>query len=158
MRDGRRSSHGEAGLSVEGNVKLAIAFEEAFNARDWEGLGTTLTASVVMRDPFLPEPILGREGVVGMFQAFVEAMPSAHIEGLRWFGQGDWVCVEALETGSDKDSGAIYRTESCLIFRVAEDKLAELRFYYDAYQMVRQVEGFPLILQPSDNKPDYLTR
>ncbi|MFQ5552323.1 MAG: nuclear transport factor 2 family protein [Thermoplasmata archaeon] len=132
-------------MGVEQNLNLAEAFVEAHNARDWERLGATLGESVVLYDPFFPEPIRGREGVVGTFQAATDRFPMGQIETVQRFGQGDWVRVETMEGGWDEESEKLYRTEACYILRVDKGKLAEVRFYYDAYGLLLQVTGFPVV-------------
>ncbi len=126
-------------MGVEENVKVAEAFEEAFNARDWEGLGSTLADSVVAYDSAESQPLRGRYAVLGMLQRSAQFFPTARIEGVHRFGQADWVCVENVETGARKDSEKRYRIRTCYMFRVRGGELLESRFYYDALDMMTQM-------------------
>lgn len=130
-------------MSVAQNLKLAVTFEAAFNARDWDRLGGTLADSVVVHDPVTPEPINGRDAVLAMFRANVEYFPTARIEGVRRFGQEDWVCVQNVETGAQKDTAKRYRIDTCYTLKIANDRLSEVRFYYDALGMMTQLGMSP---------------
>lgn len=128
---------------IEKNVKLTMALEEAFNARDWERLGRTLAESVVVHDPANPKPVRGREAVLQMFREFVGHFPTARIEGARRFGEGDWVCSQNVETGTQKEGDRDYRIDTCYVFRVENEELTEIHFYYDALGMMTQLGMAP---------------
>ena len=126
-------------MSVEENVRLTTAFQDAYNARDWDALRGTLAESVVVHDPAEPEPYRGRESVLQMFEKSAEFFPTSRIEGVHQFGQADQVCVENVETGARKDSDKRYQIRTCYTFRVASGELSEIRFYYDALDMMAQI-------------------
>ncbi len=126
-------------MSVEENVRLTTAFQDAYNARDWDALRETLAESVVVHDPAEPEPFRGRDSVLQLFQASAEFFPTSHIEGVHQFGQADQVCVENVETGARKDSDKRYQIRTCYTFKVAGGELSEIRFYYDALGMMTQI-------------------
>ena len=130
-------------MGVEENVSLATAFQEAYNARDWDALQETLAESVVVHDPAAPEPLRGRDSVLQMLQGSAEFFPTSRIEGVHRFGQRDRVCVENVETGARKDSENRYRIRTCYTFKVAGGELSEIRFYYDALGMMTQIGMSP---------------
>ncbi|MDX1535103.1 MAG: nuclear transport factor 2 family protein [Thermoplasmata archaeon] len=139
-------------MTVEENLQLADAFVEACNVHDWTRLTQLLSESAVLHDPILPEPIHGSEGIVGMLEAGAQRFPSGHVKVVHRFGQDDQVCVETIEGGTDPDSGKVYRIEGCWILRVLGGKVSEVRFYYDAYGLLLQVSGFPVIAT-EDSEP-----
>ena len=126
-------------MGVQENVGLAKAFQEAYNARDWDALGRTLTESVVVHDFAEPEPFEGRDAVLKLLRGSAAFFPTSHIEAVHSIGQGDMVCVENVETGARKDSEKQYRIHTCYTFKVAGGELAEIRFYYDALGMMEQI-------------------
>ncbi|MFQ5919011.1 MAG: nuclear transport factor 2 family protein [Thermoplasmata archaeon] len=126
-------------MGVEENVSLATAFEEAYNARDWDAVRNTLAESVVIYDPAEPEPLRGPVAVLGMLQGSAAFFPTSRIESVHALSQGDRVCVENVETGARKDSEAAYRIRTCYTFKVAGNVLSEIRFYYDALDMMNQI-------------------
>ncbi len=130
-------------MSVEENVRLVTAFQDAYNARDRDALRGTLAESVVVHDPAEPEPFRGRNSVLRMLEGSAEFFPTSRIEGVHRFGQADQVCVENEETGARKDSEKRYQIRTCYTFRVAGGELSEIRFYYDALDMMAQM-GMPL--------------
>ncbi len=77
--------------------------------------------------------------MISMFIQNVDYFPSAQIESVQRFGQGDLVCSMNLEVGGPKDSDQEYRTETCYVFRVAGGKIHEIRFFYDALGMMQQM-------------------
>lgn len=130
-------------MGVEENVSLAKAFEEAYNARDWDALRGTLADSVVVRDPAEPEPFRGPDAVLQLLQGSAAFFPTSRIEAVHTLGQEDQVCVENVETGARKDAEKAYRIRTCYTFRVAKGALSEIRFYYDALGLMEQIGMSP---------------
>ncbi len=126
-------------MGVSENVRLTTAFLDAFNARDWDALRETLAESVVVQDPAEPEPFRGRDSVLQMLEQSAKFIPTSRIEGVHQFGQADQVCVENVETGARKDSDKRYQIRTCYTFKVADGELSEIRFYYDALDMMTQI-------------------
>ena len=98
-----------------------------------------LAESVVAHDPAEPESFRGRDSVLQMLQGSADFFPTSRIEGVHRFGQADQVCVENVETGARKDSDKRYRIRTCYTFKVAGGELSEIRFYYDALDMMTQI-------------------
>ena len=126
-------------MGVAENVRLTTAFQDAYNARDWGALRGTLAESVVVHDPAEPEPFRGRDSVLQMFEQSAAFFPTSRIEGVHQFGQADQVCVENVETGARKDSDKRYQIQTCYTFKIADGELSEIRFYYDALDMMTQI-------------------
>ena len=130
-------------MGVEENVRRALAFSEAYNARDWDALRGTLADTVVLYEPAEPEPRRGPGAIVELLKDFAAGFPTSRIEVVQSVGQGDLVCTENVETGAQKDSDKAYRIHTCYTYKVGDDGLSEIRFYYDALGMMEQM-GMPL--------------
>src|SRR3989442_8610238 len=89
-------------MTVEQNLRMVDAAFEAINERNWDHLWGLHVDNIVMSSPDLPEPVKGREAVQERLQAWGEALPDLSWTRVRGFGQGDWVCVELLITGTHK--------------------------------------------------------
>ncbi len=87
----------------------------------------------------MPEPVRGPGAVLTMPRESAGFFPTSRIGGVHSFGQAHWVCIENVESGARKDSHKSYRIRTCYTFRVADGRLSEIRFYYDALGMVTQI-------------------
>src|SRR5262245_8221427 len=58
--------------------------------------------SVVMHDPTLPQPLRGRAALRDWMQTLFKMFPDYKVREERIFGQDEWVCLEAEETGTMK--------------------------------------------------------
>ncbi len=87
----------------------------------------------------MPEPVRGPEAVLTMLREGAGIHPPSRIEGGHSFGQADWVCVENVKSSARKDSPKSYRIRTCDTFRIAEEGLSEIRFDYDALDLMTQI-------------------
>jgi steroid delta-isomerase-like uncharacterized protein len=87
-------------MNVEDNQRVIEAFVDAFNRRDWERLENLHAESVVYWTPDNIEPKRGRAGIRDLFVGYTSAFPDARNQKERVLGQGDWVCVELVFTGT----------------------------------------------------------
>jgi len=97
-----RNGEWKTEMTVEQNLRMVDAAFEAINERNWDHLWGLHVDNIVMSSPDLPEPVKGREAVQERLQAWGEALPDLSWTRVRGFGQGDWVCVELLITGTHK--------------------------------------------------------
>ena len=107
--------------------------------------------SVLMYDPTLPEPLSGREALDSWFTGLLKMFPDYHVEKERIFAQGNWVCLESIESGTLK--GAIhgqhgqtvsptnknFKIRSCTVCKVEDGKIKEVRVYYDVLNLMSQL-------------------
>src|SRR5437899_10327464 len=89
-------------MTDEQNLHLVDAAFEAINERNWDHLWGLHVDNIVMSSPDLPEPVKGREAVQERLQAWGEALPDLSWTRVRGFGQGDWVCIELVISGTHK--------------------------------------------------------
>ena len=147
-------------MTVEQNLRMVDAAFEAINERNWDHLWGLHVDNIVMSSPDLPEPVRGREAVQERLQAWGEALPDLSWTRVRGFGQGDWVCVELLITGTHKgplrhgfdrrllpahSDGVILPTgnrielRGCVVYKVEGGEISESHIYYDQLEFLKQL-------------------
>lgn len=107
--------------------------------------------SVVMHDPTLPQPLRGRAALRSWMENLFRMFPDYKMKEERIFGQDEWVCLEAEETGTLKGSiqgsgnhsvsptNKSFKIASSIICRVSNNKIDEVRVYYDALSLMGQL-------------------
>ncbi|MFQ5553060.1 MAG: ester cyclase [Thermoplasmata archaeon] len=133
------------------NVDLVKAGMEAFNAHDWDQFFANTAESIVNYAPDLEEPLKGLDAYRERFETNVGAFPDQHIATTRVFGQGDWVVLEGIFTGTHE--GAFIgptgqevpptnkRVELpiAFVFKIEGGKLTEEHDYYDNLAFLSQL-------------------
>ena len=133
---------------------------EAINERDWDHLWGLHVDNITMSVPDLPDPLRGREAVQGRLQAWAEALPDLSWKQVRGFGQGDWVCMELLITGTHKGplrlglgqsaltkqgdkpvppTGNRIELRGCVVYKVERGEISESHVYYDQLDFMKQL-------------------
>jgi predicted ester cyclase len=151
-------------MTVERNLRMVEAAFEAINDRDWDHLYGLHVDNTVMSSPDLPVPVRGRGAVQGRLQAWGEALPDLSWKRLRGFGQGDWVCVELLISGTHKGplrhgidqatlaklsdgvvppTGNRIELRGCVVYKVEEGEISETHIYYDQLELMKQLGLVP---------------
>lgn len=86
---------------------------------------------------------------------FLTAFPDFEITKERIFGQGEWVCLEFLFTGTHKGpypgpsgqvipaTGRPLRSSECEVFRVKGGKIVEIYAYWDELGYLQQLGAAP---------------
>ena len=147
-------------MTVEQNLRMVEAAFEAINEQNWDHLWGLHVDNIVMSSPDLPEPVTGREAVQGRLQAWGEALPDLSWRRIRGFGQGDWICVELVISGTHKgplrqglDPWTLERTgdrvvpptgnrieiRGCVGYKVDHGEIAESHIYYDQLDFMKQL-------------------
>ncbi len=143
-------------MSVEENLRLIEAADDAVNAHDVDRLIGLCSEDHVFQGPMLPEPLKGPEAF-GQFleEVFFTPFPDLHVETTRAFGQDDWVCVEHITSGTHTgpmgtpDGQTIpptnkkMRFEDLLVFRIKDNKIASRRLYFDQLGFMAQLGLVP---------------
>lgn len=136
---------------MEENVKLVEAGLEAYNAQDWDAFFAGGDESIVVYAPDLMEPAKGLAAYRERFETNAAAFPDRQIEKTRIFGQGDWVCVEGIFTGThtgafttpagDEIPPTNKKVEVwlALVFKLANGKVIEEHDYYDQMSFFSQL-------------------
>ncbi len=139
-------------MTVEENVRLVREEVEAFNARDWDRYWEIYAESIVHYEAESPEqPVKGQAAFRESNEALITAFPDIRVEVVRTFGQGDWVCQEAVATGTHtgplKGPGGEtipptnkpIRIRGCGVYKVEGGEITELRDYGDLLGMMTQL-------------------
>ena len=98
-------------MTVEQNLRMVDAAFEAINNQDWDHLYGLHVDNIVMSVPDLPVPLEGRVAVQERLRSWGEALPDLSWTRVRGFGEGDWVCVELLITGTQRAAAPGLRPE-----------------------------------------------
>ena len=83
-------------------IELMTKGDEAFNARDWEGVDAVHHPDMIAYITGLAQPIYGSEAHSAAMQQFLRSFPDMHVDTpypLR-FGSGDWITVVTNVTGT----------------------------------------------------------
>jgi len=86
-------------MSEEDNVKVAQANYDAFNAHDLETCSRLRAADFLAEQPGAPAP-LNREQNRMFQQAYLTALPDAHLEVTLMIAKGDYVVAHVIVTGT----------------------------------------------------------
>ena len=138
-------------MSVEENLQGVKDGIEAFNAQDWDRFFEGYAESLVYSDPTTPEPLKGLAAWREALMAFETAFPDLRMEDVRTFGQGDWVCAEAVFTGTHTGpltgpggetipaTNKQVRNRSVWVFKIEDGKITEQRGYLDQLTYLAQL-------------------
>lgn len=128
---------------------------EAWNSLDADGVAAMCTDHVAWKDPGLPEPLHGREGVRAFVRATARAFPDFHVEELgrpyisaeepralsryRMTGTmlGRWEYTNLAATGRRIDVLGVDE------WAFAGDLMSRYETYYDSLDMARQLGILP---------------
>ena len=138
-------------MSNEENIDVIKSGMEAYNARDWARHSETIAEFIVYYSPESLEPVKGLDASKERFKANAEAFPDYHIETKQVFGQGDWVVLEGVFTGTHKGAfptpggqeipptGKRVELPELWVFKVEGGKVAEEHDYYDNLTFLSQL-------------------
>lgn len=139
-------------MSVDENKALVRRiFDEAWNQRDFGGLGEIIAADFVERGapPGVTLPP-GPAGVRALLEIFHQAFPDLHITVDDIFGEGDRVAVRSTARGTHRGAlGALPPTgkqvaiPAIIIFHVAGGKVRDRWEVFDQMDMMQQLGVIP---------------
>jgi steroid delta-isomerase-like uncharacterized protein len=125
--------------------------ESSIAARDWEKYGSVFAEDLVMETAMLPGKITGREARIDLVKGIVASFPDGVVEIQRYFGKGDWACVEVLFTGTHTgpmpgpDGTEIPPTHKsvkwpyCMVMKFEDGLVSKLYEYYDQLSLMTQL-------------------
>lgn len=138
-------------MSVEENLRVIDAANQALNDRDLDRFEGYHLNSVIQRDPFNPEPTKGPKAIRASLEPFLKAFPDLRMVKERSFGAGDWIAFQGHFTGTHKAplegpggqtipaTNKAVRVPVALIARLEGGKLAEVNGYLDQMGMMAQL-------------------
>ncbi|UCE75426.1 MAG: ester cyclase [Methanomassiliicoccales archaeon] len=143
-------------MSVEKNLKVIQAVDEASNGRDWEAFASHHTEDVVSYSPMRSEPTKGITAHLEAVQGLLTAFPDFKMTRDQSFGQGDWAYVGYILTGTHTGplpgpgGKPIPPTNKPIkiplgsALRFKNGKIAEEHIFFDRLDMLRQLGIDPL--------------
>lgn len=138
-------------MSVEDNLKVVNASNEALNDRDLDRFESFHLNSVIQRDPQNPEGIKGAKAIRASLEPFLKAFPDIRIVAETQFGSGDWITqlghTRGTNTGPLEMPGGqtipatnkSIRLPIAMIARLEGGKFAEINLYFDQASMLAQL-------------------
>jgi len=136
--------------TVIDNLRLVEqAWVDSINKRSEQKFLDLHGESVVLYDPTLGS-LKGRPALSKMWKGLFSMFPDYQITKVRSFGQDDWVCLEVEESGTMKGpihagpkeipaTGKSFKIPSSIIARVADDRIGEVRIYFDVLGLMGQL-------------------
>jgi predicted SnoaL-like aldol condensation-catalyzing enzyme len=116
---------------LEAGVRLVIAFNEAFNRHDVEGMMQFMSADCIFEntDPAPDGTIYaGKEAVTEFWQSFFRASPKAHIEIEEIFGFGNRCVMRWQYQWTDEAVGRGH-VRGVDVFRIKDGLICEKLSY-----------------------------
>jgi predicted ester cyclase len=138
-------------MSVEENLRLAKANNQALNDHDVERILSLHLPSVISRDPQNPQGAKGHQAIRAGIEPMFKAFPDFHVVPERTFGQGDWIVEEGVGIGTHKGpleapgappippTNRPVRLPYAYIAKVDGGKIAETHLYFDQVAMLTQL-------------------
>ena len=137
-------------MSVKENLRLIDSMMTSYNARDWNRFEEIHAESALMNEPGV-KPYKGRDAIVKSYQAMLSVFPDAQMKKVRAFGQGDWICVEIVASGTNKGSfmnpdgktipptNKSVQVEIMAVAKIQDGKIVEYHESYDRLGMLAQL-------------------
>jgi steroid delta-isomerase-like uncharacterized protein len=136
---------------LETNKQLIRRFEASINAADWDALDELLTDDFQRHCQATPDvQVSSRDEFKQLQQAFYASMPDQRITTEMLIAEGDKVAAYATYTGTLTGpmgdfpaTGKSAETRFVSIFRIEDDRIAELWVEWDNVAMLTQLGLFP---------------
>ncbi len=138
-------------MSVKETLNLVEgAWVDALSAHDSKRFLAAHSESVTMYDPTFPQPSKGKKALEVWFNGLLEMFPDYKVQRLWSFGNGEWVCVECVESGTlegpiHTPGGDVppthksFKSSDCIVCKVEAGKIAEIRLHYDVLGLMAQL-------------------
>ncbi len=139
-------------LSGPANLRLVEkAWVEALTANAVDQFLSLHSEDVVLYDPTLPKPLKGHSELRGLVEGLYKMFPDYHVSKVRSFGQDEWVCLEAEETGTMQGpihgpgghmiqpTGKSFKIQSSIVCKTSDGQISEVRIYYDVLGLMGQL-------------------
>jgi predicted ester cyclase len=124
--------------------------ELVWNQGKLERLGEFYAENVVRHVPERPAPIVGLAANQAYIRDLQAAFPDGRIETVRMLGEGDWLAVQWMWTGTQTGNlpglpatGKPVRLEGVSLVRHAHGKAVEIWDFDDQFGMLQQLGVIP---------------
>lgn len=136
---------------LEDNKNLIQRFTEATNAADWDAFDELLTTDFVRHCQATPNvQVNSREEFIKLQESFLVSMPDQKITVEMLIAEGDKVAAYATYSGTLTGpmgdfpaTGKSMESKFITIFRIEEDRIAEIWVEWDNLAMLTQLGLFP---------------
>lgn len=140
-----------AKAEVDGARVAERAWIEDLSKADSDHFVALHTEDATVHDPTFPAPLQGRKAIRNWLGGLYAMFPDYHVEKVRSFGNGDWVCLESVISGTMQGpiqgpgghvvpaTGKSFRINACVLCRVQGHEIAEVRTYYDVMGLMAQL-------------------
>ena len=127
------------------------AWVDALSNKEIDDFVGLHSETVVVYDPTLPQPLRGRTALRDLIQNLYGMFPDYKLKEERIFGQDEWVCLEAEESGTMKGpmhgpggrtvqpTNKSFKAPSSIVCRLEKGKIAEVRVYFDVLGLMAQL-------------------
>lgn len=131
--------------------RFVAGAERAIAARDWEDYGSYFAEDLRMVTSGLPGPTTGRAARLEFVEGIVDSFADGVVEVQRYFGQGDWACLEVLFTGTHTGpmpgpggteippTNKSVKWPYCMVMKFKDGLVSELYEYYDQVSLLTQL-------------------
>ncbi len=138
-------------MTIETNKALIRRWvEEGWNARDLAVIDAIYAPNVVQHDPSSPVPVTSSEALKGYVSSFLTAFPDLHFTIDDLLAEGDKVLwrftSQATHTGplmNIPPTGKRATVTGMVLFRVTNDKIAEVWVNFDTLGMLQAIGVIP---------------
>ncbi len=136
---------------IQGKVRLVEkTWVDCLNERLIEQFVDSHSRDITMHDPTFQKPAVGRQVLKQWITNLFDMFPDYKIEKKHIFGQGDWICLECVESGTltgaikgtngkeTPPTGKSFTSNEVVVCR-STDKIEEVRLYYDVLGLMAQL-------------------
>ena len=133
-------------MATTNNASVLRAFYAAFNAKDLDELASCATTDAQARNVAFG----WKGGLQEDMENYAQAFPDGKIEVVTLVEQGDCVCAEVIGRGTHRGTlrgpgrdlaatGRRVEIPMVEICRFRDGKIAEVRYYFDAFSLYSQL-------------------
>lgn len=140
------------GVAGEDGARLVErAWVEDLSKADSGHFVSLHTEDTTVYDPTFPEPLHGRKALETWLRSLYKMFPDYRVEKVRSFGEGDWICLESVVSGTMKGpiqgpgghfvpaTGKAFKINACVLCRLKDRQIAEVRAFYDVMGLMAQL-------------------
>jgi steroid delta-isomerase-like uncharacterized protein len=143
---------------LQANKNLVHQFTASLNEKDWDALNELLTEDFRRHCQATPGvQVNSREEFKQLQESFLVSMPDQHVNLEMLIAEGDMVAVYATYSGTQTGpmgefppTGKSAESKFLGIFRIADNRIAELWVEFDNLAMLSQLGLFPPPVAPNE--------
>ncbi|MFC1799648.1 ester cyclase [Candidatus Eisenbacteria bacterium] len=143
---------------LQANKELVQRFTESLNATDWDALDELLTEDFSRHSQATPGvQVTSREEFKQLQESFLVSMPDQRVTLEMLIAEADMVAAYATYSGTHTGpmgefppTGKSVESKFLCIFRIDDDRIAELWVEADNMAMLTQLGLFPPPVAPND--------